>query len=89
MLSQLLFNIFFAAVLIVVLQRYSEDTAIPAELVYLKETPTSMGPEHAMDYVRSAGWGMLDTDDAYILSRSPQGLAKMMEIIFEVCRAFA
>ena len=42
-----------------------------------------------MDYVRRAVWGMLYTDDACIVSRSPQGLAKMMEVIVEVCRAFA
>ena len=48
-----------------------------------------MGPEPAMDYVRRAVWGMLYADDACIASRSPQGLAKMMEVIVEVCRAFA
>ena len=88
-LSPLLFNIFFAAVLAVVLQRFSEDPAILAELVHLKEPPTSMGPEPAMDYVRRAVWGMLYDDDACIVSRSPQGLAKMMEVIVEMCRAFA
>ena len=31
---------------------------------------------------------MLYADDACIGSRSPQGLAKMMEVIVEVCRAF-
>ena len=35
-----LFNIFFAAVLNIVLQRFSEDTVILAELVRLKKTPT-------------------------------------------------
>ena len=42
-----------------------------------------------MDYVRRTVWGMLYADDACIVSRSPQGLAKMMEVIVEVCRAFA
>ena len=42
-----------------------------------------------MNYVRRAVWGMLYADDACIVSRSPQGLAKMMEVIVEVCRAFA
>ena len=42
-----------------------------------------------MDYVRRAVWDMLYADDACIVSRSPQGLAKMMEVIVEVCRAFA
>ena len=32
---------------------------------------------------------MLYAEDACIVSRSPQGLAKMMEVIVEVCRAFA
>ena len=88
-LSPLLFNIFFAAVLNVVLQRFSEEPAILAELVHLKESPTSTGPEPAMDYVRRAVWGMLYADDACIVSRSPQGLAKMMKVTVEVCRAFA
>ena len=88
-LSPLLFNIFFAAVLNIVLQRFSEEPAILAELVHLKEPSTSMGREPAMDYVRRAVWGMLYADDACIVSRSPQGLAKMKEVIVDVCRAFA
>ena len=58
-LSPLLFNIFFATVLNVVFQRFSDDPAILAELVHLKEPSTSMGPEPAMDYVRRAVWGVL------------------------------
>ena len=88
-LFPLLFNIFFAAVLNVVLQRFREEPAILAELMLLKEPSTSMGPEPAMNYVRRAVWGMLYADDACIVSRSPQGLAKMMEVIVEVCQAFA
>ena len=64
MLSPLLFNIFFAAMLSVVLQRFSEEPAILAELVHLKGPSTSVGPEPAMDYVRRAVWGMLYADDA-------------------------
>ena len=88
-LSPLLLNIFFSAVLAVVLQRFSEDMVIPAELVNLEGPPTSMGPEPAMDYVRRAVWLMLYADDACIISRSLQWLAKVMEIVVEVCRAFA
>ena len=55
-LSPLLFNIFFAAVLTVVLQRFSQEPAILAELMHLEEPSTSMGPEPAMDYVRRAVW---------------------------------
>ena len=87
-LSPLSFDIFSAAVLTVILQRFSEDTVILAELVHLTELPTpSMGPELAMDYVRRVVWSMLYADDACIVSRSPQGLAKMAEVIVEVCRA--
>ena len=89
LLSPLMFNIFFAAMLNVVLQRFSEEPAILAELVHLKEPSTSMGPEPAMDCARRAVWGMLYADEACIVSRSPQGLAKMMGVIVEVCRAFA
>ena len=67
-LSPLLFNIFFAALLTVVLQRFSEEPVTLAELVHLKEPPTSMGPEPAMDYVRREVWGMLYADDACIVS---------------------
>ena len=88
-LSPLLFDIFFAAGLTVVLQRFSKEPAILAELVHLKEPPTSMGPDPATDYARRAVWGMLYADDAYIVSRSSRGLAKMMEVIVEVCQAFA
>ena len=47
-----------------------------------------MGPEPAKDYVRRAVWVMLYADDACIVSRSPRGLAKMMEVILVVRRAF-
>ena len=48
-LYPLLFKIFFAAVLNVALQRFSEDPAILAELVHLKDPSTSIGPEPATD----------------------------------------
>ena len=66
-----------------------EEPTIVAELVHLKERSTPMGPEPAMDYVCRAVWGMLYTDDACIVLRLPQELAKMTEVIIEVCRAFA
>ena len=75
--------------LTVVFQRFSEDPAILAQLMHLKEPPTSMGPEPATDYAHRAAWGMLYVDDACIVSRLLRGLAKMMEVVVEVCRAFA
>ena len=84
MLSPLLFNICIAAVLNVVLQNFSEDPAILAALVHLKDPSTSTGPGPAMDYVRREVWGMLCTDDACMVSPLPQGLTNMMEVIVEI-----
>ena len=72
-LSPLLFNIFFAAVLTVFLQRFSEDTVILAKLGYMEKLPSSMEPEPAMDYVLRAVWGMLFTDDACIVRDRRRG----------------
>ena len=52
-------------------QKIQQIMVILAELAHLKEPPTSMGPEPAMDYVRRAVWGMLYADDACLVSRSP------------------
>ena len=72
-LSPLLFNIFFAAVLNVVLQRFSKKPAILAELVQLKGPSTSVGPEPAMDDVRRAVRGMLYADDACMVRDRRRG----------------
>ena len=88
-LSPPFFLIFFTDVMTVVSRRFGKDTAILTELVHLKEQPTSMRLESTMDNVRRAVRVMLDAVDAGIVSRSPQELAKMMEVIVEVCRAFA
>ena len=77
----------FASVPIVVLQRFSKDTVILAELVHLKDPSTSIGPESGMDYARRAVWCMMYANYACIVSRLPQGLAKIMEVIVEVYRA--
>ena len=70
----------------VVLQSFSEDTGIFAELVHIKESPTRMDPEPSVDYVRRA---VLYADDpCIIVSLSPREPTKIMEVIVEVCRAF-
>ena len=79
-LSSLLFNIFIAAVQYVVLQTFSEDAEILAELVHLQEQPRETRPESPIDCVRRAVWGMLYAGDACIVSRSPRALAKVMEV---------
>ena len=87
MISALFYNI-FAAVLLAVLQRLSEDPDILADLVYLQEQPVKVGPETAMECIRRAVWGMMYADNAYIMSRSPQGLKRMMVTLVDVFGAF-
>ena len=71
-LSPLLFNIFFAAVNIVVLQRFAEDPLIVSDLVYLDDAPKGEDcrsrKEGTMEMVRRAVWGMLYADDAGVMS---------------------
>ena len=87
-LSPLLFNVLFAAILFVVLERFSKDTGILADLIHLQEQPSKVDPETALECVRRAIWGMLYTDDACIVSRSPRGLARMMAVFVEVFDTF-
>ena len=68
-LCPLLFNVFFGAILFVVLERFSKDADILADLIYLQEQPSKVGPETALECVRRAVRGMLYADDACIVSR--------------------
>ena len=56
-LSPLLFNVFFAAILRVVQERFRKDAGILADLIYLHEQPSKVGPETALECVRRAIWG--------------------------------
>ena len=85
-LSPLLFNVFFAAVLHIVLLRFSEDEGIMANLVHLEEDGVD-GQTEPMDRVRKAVWGMLYADDAGVVSKSLEGLTKMMTVIVTVFEA--
>ena len=87
-LSPLLFNVFFAAILFVVLERFSKDTGELADLIHLQEQPSKVDPETALECVRRAIWGMLYADDACIVSRSPRGLGRMMAVFVEVFDTF-
>ena len=60
--SPLLFNMFFAAAIHVVLVRFSEDRAIVRDLVHLEES-VALGNEVPMTCLRRVVWGMLCTDD--------------------------
>ena len=87
-LFPLMFNIFFAAALQVVLQRSSEDPDILADLVHLQEQPAKVDPETAMECVRRVVWGMLYADHVCIVSRSPQGLEWMIGTLVDVFGSF-
>ena len=89
-LSPLLFNIFFAAVIIVVLQRFAEDPLIVPDLVYLHDAPKDEDgrprKEGTLEMVRRAVWGMLYADNAGVVSTSPRGLTRMMCVIVVACQ---
>lgn len=93
-LAPLLFNIFFAAVPRVVLQRPSEDLEILAGLVHVHEPAAegaTDGAEKSDDplvKVMRAVRGILYADDAGIVSLSSQELASVMTIIVEICKEF-
>ena len=91
-LSPLLFKISFAAVIIVVLQRFTEDPLIVSDLVYLDDAPKGeddrLRKEGTMEMVRRAVWGMLYADDAGVVSTSPRGLTRMMGVIVVTCQEF-
>ena len=89
MLFSLLFNVFFPAILLVIiLERFSKDAGILADIIYLQEHPSKVGPETALECVRRAIWGMMYADGACIVSRSPRGLGRMMAVFVEVFDTF-
>ena len=87
-LSPLLFNMFFAAATEVVLVHFSEDdTILKDHLVYLVEE-AGVGAGTPLERARRAVWGMLYADDAGVVSRSQEGLTRMMTTIVEVFGEF-
>ena len=84
-LSPLLFNIFFAAATVLV--RFSEDDTILKHLVYLEEE-AGVGAGTPLERARRAVWGMVYADDAGVVSRSQEGLTRMMTTIVEVFGEF-
>ena len=79
----------FGAVLHVVLVRFSKDEAVVRDLVQLNGTGV-VGTEEQKDPLalpRGALWGMLYADDVGVVSKSAEGLAKMMTVIVTVLEA--
>ena len=57
----------FAAILLVALERFSEDAAILAHLANLQVKASKVGPETAPECARRAIWRTLFADDACIM----------------------
>ena len=88
--SPLLFNI-FAVVTHAVVVRFSEDPDIVRDLVHLEEDLEENAAGVSSDPLActctGAVWGMLYADDAGIVFKSADGLAKMMTVIVTVFEA--
>ena len=90
-LAPLLFNIFFAAVINVASTRFKADEGIMDALVHLRKKRGAgrRGEATAGESILATPlWGMLYADDAGVVSRSPEQLRKMMEVIVVVCAPF-
>ena len=90
MLSQLLFNIFFAYVTHAVALGFGVDPDIVRDFVHLEEDLDKNAARVNSDplaCVRRAVRGMLCADDAGTLYRLADGLAKMMTVIVPVFEA--
>ena len=98
-LAPLLFNIFFTAVVRVAEKRFTADAVIMDSMVQLlrvkekggkKKGRARAGRVDGQKKVEAAQtlWGMLYADDAGSVSRSPEGLEKMMTVIVTACAAF-
>ena len=88
MCNHRLFNVFFAAALHVLLVRFSQDEAIVRDSVQISDAGV-VGTEGQEPFacVLSAVWGMLYAEDAGIVSKPAEGLAKMMAVIVTVFEA--
>ena len=97
-LAPMLFNVLFTAVLRLAEKRFLSDAAIMDNMMQLqrkkeeweKGTPRTgkvdgqRGKEEEVQIL----WGMLYADDAGIVSRSSEGLERMMTVIVTACSAF-
>ena len=83
-LSPLLFKIPFAAATHTVRVRFSEEPGILRDLVHLEEDGVEVEP---LTCVRRSAWSMMCADDAGNVSKSAEGLAKVMKKV--VVRPFS
>ena len=71
--------------------RFKADEGIMEALVHLRKKRGAGGRGKATageSVLATPLWGMLYADDAGVVSRSPEQLRKMMEVIVVVCTAF-
>ena len=87
-LAPLLFNIFFAAVIHVVLTRVEADKDIMDALVSPRKKPGASGRTARDPAPATSLWVMLYADDAAVVSQSPEQLRMIMVVIVTVCEAF-
>ena len=85
------FHIFFAAVINVASTRFKADEGIMDALVHLRKKRGAGGRGEATvgeSVLATPLWSVLYADGAGVVSRSPEQLRKMMEVIVVVCAAF-
>ena len=93
-LAPLLFNLFFAAMLLVCVDEFAADTRVMEDMVMIGKAvaaPKKRGKGGKTGTVVVDAqdlWGMLYADDAGIVSRSPESLEKMMSVIVHVAGLF-
>ena len=91
MLAALLFGIFFAAVINVVYMRFIDDEGIMDDLGHPRKKKGVRGRGEATvgeSVLVTPLWGMLYTDDAGVVSQSPEQLRKIGAIVV-VCAVFS
>ena len=90
-LAPLLINIFFAAVINVASTRFKADEGTMDALVHMRKKRGAGGRGEATvgePVLATPLWGIIYADDAGVVSRSPEQLRNIMEVIVVVCAAF-
>eukprot|EP00752_Nemacystus_decipiens_P018192 g16322.t1 len=93
-LAPLLFNLFFAAMLLVCVDEFAADTRIMEDMVMIGKAGAARkkgrrgGKTGTVILDAEALWGMLYAYDAGIVSRSPESFEKMMSVIVRVAGLF-
>eukprot|EP00752_Nemacystus_decipiens_P015555 g13878.t1 len=93
-LAPLLFNLFFAAMLLVCVAEFAEDTRVMEDMVMIGRAVAARkkrgkgGKTGTVVVDAEALWAMLYADDAGVVSRSTESLGKMMSVIVRVAGLF-